>query len=121
MVYSTGCKADDPDGGSCALLCPDPDGTAIASALAQCSASVVVTGTVTSNELGLADARCAKRLSLFLSPRAFPEVLVTLTKTEPRRTAILESRGNCTQGVRLPRDKTGFFGVFPMFVPSLSW
>jgi hypothetical protein len=67
VVYTTGCKADDPEGGSCALLCPDPDGTAIASALAQCSASVVVTGTVTSNELGLADARCAKRLSFSLS------------------------------------------------------
>ena len=50
MVYTTGCVAD-PE--LCALLCPNPDRAAISAALAQCSSSVIVTGTVTNGELGI--------------------------------------------------------------------
>ena len=49
VVFTPGCEADT---GACTLECATPDTTAIVRALAQCSASVVVTGTVTNGEFG---------------------------------------------------------------------
>lgn len=49
IVFSTGCEADRE---ACPLLCATPDTAAIQAALAQCSASIVVTGTITDGEAG---------------------------------------------------------------------
>eukprot|EP01052_Picozoa_sp_SAG31_P044246 SAG31_NODE_7644_length_1632_cov_1.001957_2_plen_299_part_00 len=61
VVYASGCQAD---GEMCPLECTEPDHIVIRTALAQCSASVVVTGTVTSGELGI-PASCGAHGSIY--------------------------------------------------------
>jgi beta-glucosidase len=50
IIFSTGCESDAE---MCPLLCLTPDAAAIQAAIAQCSASIVVTGTVTNGEAGM--------------------------------------------------------------------
>jgi hypothetical protein len=39
----------------------------------------------------------------------------------PTNCALDQADWDCFQPLRLPSTKRAFFGVFPMFVPSLSW
>ena len=55
VVYLSGCV---PDPESCSLLCAKPDTAGIAAAVAQCSASVAITGTFGSNATTQAICHC---------------------------------------------------------------
>ena len=93
VVYSTGCAAGRE---ACPLLCTAPDTAAIRAALTQCSASIVVTGTITNGEAGK-PASCSAHSSIYYEAEGSDRPDATLAAE-----ALLKSVATAAQALPQP-------------------